>query len=42
MLLRRKNRDFVFKSPVQFFGEANPDFFRGTAVEKEAQALLRD
>ncbi len=33
-------RDFVFTNPVRFWGEANPDFFRGTAVEAEAAALL--
>ncbi len=33
-------RDFVFTNPVRFWGEANPDFFKGTAVEKEAEALL--
>ncbi len=33
-------RDFVFTNPVRFHGEANPDFFRGTKVEREAAALL--
>jgi len=33
-------RDFVFANPVRFWGEANPNFFRGTAVETEAAALL--
>lgn len=33
-------RDFVFENPVRFWGETNPDFFKGTAVEKEAEALL--
>ncbi len=33
-------RDFMFTNPVRFWGEANPDFFRGTVVEKEAAALL--
>ena len=33
-------RDFVFANPVRFWGETNPDFFRGTVVEKEAAALL--
>jgi predicted TIM-barrel fold metal-dependent hydrolase len=33
-------RDFVFTNPVRFWGEANPNFFKGTAVEKEAAALL--
>lgn len=33
-------RDFVFTNPVHFWGDANPAFFEGTAVEKEAAALL--
>ena len=33
-------RDFVFVNPVRFWGEANPNFFKGTAVEAEAAALL--
>ncbi len=33
-------RDFVFTNPVRFWGESNPEFFRGTSVEREAAALL--
>jgi hypothetical protein len=33
-------RDFMFTNPVRFWGEANPKFFKGTRVEKEASALL--
>jgi len=33
-------RDFVLTNPVRFWGEANPNFFKGTAVEKEAAAIL--
>ncbi len=33
-------RDFMFTNPVRFWGEANPNFFKGTAVEKEAAAVL--
>src|SRR5580704_6481683 len=33
-------RDFMFVNPVRFWGEANPNFFKGTRVEKEAAALL--
>jgi predicted TIM-barrel fold metal-dependent hydrolase len=33
-------REFVFANPVRFWGEANPNFFKGTAVETEAAALL--
>lgn len=32
--------EFLFGNPVRFFGEANPDFFKGTVVEKQAEALL--
>jgi predicted TIM-barrel fold metal-dependent hydrolase len=34
-------RDFVFANPVRFYGSLNPDFFTGTAIEKEATACLR-
>jgi hypothetical protein len=33
-------RDFVSTNPIRFWGEANPDFFKGTAVEKDAAAVL--
>src|ERR1700719_1334368 len=33
-------RDFMFVNPVRFWGEAKPNFFKGTRVEKEAAALL--
>jgi hypothetical protein len=33
-------RSFVFENAVRLFGETNPDFFRGTAVEAEAGLLL--
>jgi predicted TIM-barrel fold metal-dependent hydrolase len=33
-------RDFMFVNPVRFWGEANPNFFKGTRVEREAAALL--
>jgi predicted TIM-barrel fold metal-dependent hydrolase len=33
-------RDFMFANPVRFLGEANPNFFNGTRVEKEAKSLL--
>jgi predicted TIM-barrel fold metal-dependent hydrolase len=33
-------RDFVFANPVRFHSEANPDFFRGTVIERQAAALL--
>ena len=33
-------RDFMFVNPVRFWGEANPNFFKDTRVEKEAAALL--
>jgi predicted TIM-barrel fold metal-dependent hydrolase len=33
-------RAFVSTNPIRFWGEANPDFFKGTAVEKDAAAVL--
>ncbi len=33
-------RDFMFANPVRFWGQGNPDFFKGTVVEKEAAAVL--
>jgi hypothetical protein len=33
-------RDFVFANPVRFFAATNPDFFAGTALERQARALL--
>jgi predicted TIM-barrel fold metal-dependent hydrolase len=33
-------RDFVFANAVRFWGEVNPDFFKGTVVEKPAAAVL--
>jgi predicted TIM-barrel fold metal-dependent hydrolase len=33
-------RDFMFTNPVRFWGEANPEFFKGTVVEEQASALL--
>ena len=33
-------RDFVFTNAVTLWGHQNPDFFKGTRVEKEAAAVL--
>ena len=33
-------RDFVFGNAVRFWAGGNPDFFKGTAIEKEAAAYL--
>jgi predicted TIM-barrel fold metal-dependent hydrolase len=33
-------RDFMFANAVRFWGEVNPDFFKGTAVEKQAADVL--
>jgi len=33
-------RDFVFANAVRLWGTQNPDFFKGTVVEKEAAAVL--
>jgi len=34
-------RDFVFTNAVRLWGTQNPDFFKGTVVEKEAAAVLK-
>jgi len=33
-------RDFMFENAVRFWGELNPDFFRGTVVERQAAEVL--
>ena len=33
-------RDFVFANAVRLWGKLNPDFFKGTIVEKEAASVL--
>ncbi len=33
-------RDFMFTNAVRLWGELNPDFFKGTAVEKQAAEVL--
>src|SRR5262245_31383032 len=33
-------RDFMFANAVRFWGEANPDFFKGTVGEKAAADVL--
>jgi predicted TIM-barrel fold metal-dependent hydrolase len=33
-------RSFVFANPVKLWGKQNPNFFKGTVVEKEAAAVL--
>ena len=33
-------RDFMFDNAVRFWGEVNPDFFKGTVVEKAAAEVL--
>ena len=33
-------RDFTFANAVRFWGEVNPDFFKGTVVEREAVEVL--
>ncbi len=32
--------DFMFTNAVRFWGEVNPDFFKGTVVEKQAAEVL--
>jgi predicted TIM-barrel fold metal-dependent hydrolase len=34
-------RDFMFTNAVRFWGEVNPEFFKGTVVEKQAGEVLR-
>ncbi len=33
-------RDFMFANAVRFWGRTNPDFFKGTVVEKQAAEVL--
>ena len=33
-------RDFMFANAVRFWGEVNPEFFNGTAVERQAAEVL--
>ncbi len=33
-------RDFTFANPVRFWGEANPEFFKGTVVEAATAEVL--
>jgi len=33
-------RDFMFTNAVRFWGEVNPNFFKGTVVEKQAAEVL--
>jgi predicted TIM-barrel fold metal-dependent hydrolase len=33
-------RDFMFDNAARFWGEVNPDFFKGTVVEKQAAEVL--
>src|SRR4029077_16062025 len=33
-------RDFMFANAVRFWGEVNPDFYKGTVVEKQAAEVL--
>ena len=35
-------RHFVCENPVRFWGETNPEFFEGTRVAKQAQAILNE
>ncbi|MCH8139036.1 MAG: hypothetical protein IH926_08820 [Proteobacteria bacterium] len=38
----RDFREFVFANPARLHAGMNPDFFKGTAVEAEVEALLGD
>jgi hypothetical protein len=35
-------REFVFWNPVELHARTNPEFFKGTCVEAEVDAFLRD
>jgi hypothetical protein len=35
-------RDLVFTNPVKLWTGANPDFFKGTAVEKQVRELPQE
>lgn len=35
-------RDFVLTNPVHFLADSNPDFFKGTVVDKEVLAVLSE
>ncbi|MBB6445559.1 amidohydrolase family protein [Bacillus benzoevorans] len=35
-------KDFVFTNPVSLYAGSNPDFFKGTVVEKQVDALLKE
>jgi hypothetical protein len=35
-------REFVFANPVRLHAGMNPDFFNGTAVEREAMAVMAE
>lgn len=39
-ITREDLRDFLFTNPAHFFGDANPNFFKGTFVEDATQRLL--
>ena len=40
-LLNDENfRDFMFSNAVRFWGELNPDFFKGTVVKTAAAEVL--
>jgi len=38
----RDLRDFAFANPVRFYTDNDPDFFRGTAIESDVDALLAE
>jgi predicted TIM-barrel fold metal-dependent hydrolase len=40
LITKEDFRDFMFANPVRFWGEANPNFFKGTRVEKDARSFL--
>jgi predicted TIM-barrel fold metal-dependent hydrolase len=39
-LSKEDYRDFAFTHAVEYYGGMNPDFFKGTAIEREAEEIL--
>ena len=40
LMTEEQFRDFMFNNAVRLHGKANPDFFKGTAVESDAERVL--
>jgi predicted TIM-barrel fold metal-dependent hydrolase len=42
LLDREQLRAFVFVNPIRFYASLNPEFFVGTVIEREAEAVLHE